>query len=117
MDTGGIHWVRISHVEDPDLIYVQHLDIVGYEGELLETLKAEFEELIPDWHAEELNRSPNSCIVGELYVYKYVRTNNCAIITMKWKIKFLWRWFSKFHEIYLNIFYYIGLQTTAKCTE
>ena len=83
LDAGEIYWVRVSHVEDPELIYVHLLNKVGYDCELLETLKAEFEELIPDWHAEELNRSPNSCIVGELYVYKYVRTNNCAIITMK----------------------------------
>ena len=70
LDTGGIYWVRVSHVEDPELIYVQPLNFVGYDGELLETLKAEFEDLIPDWHAEQLNMSPNHYIVGELYVYR-----------------------------------------------
>ena len=75
LDTGEIYWVRVSHVEDPELIYVHLLNKVGYDCELLETLKAEFEELIPDWHAEHLSMSPNHYIVGELYVYRYgIRT-------------------------------------------
>ena len=33
--TEKVFWVRVSYIADPELIYVQPLDVVGYEGKLV----------------------------------------------------------------------------------
>ena len=32
LKTDTISWVRVSYVDDPELIYVQPLDVVGFDG-------------------------------------------------------------------------------------
>ena len=32
LKTGTVSWVRISYVDDPELIYVQPLGVVGFDG-------------------------------------------------------------------------------------
>ena len=35
LETDKVFWVRVSYIADPELIYVQPLDVVGYEGKLI----------------------------------------------------------------------------------
>ena len=69
--SGSICWVKISHIIDPDIIYIQPITTIGFEEEQrIQYLQEQLMELITDDYWKKFENFSNSYKIGELYVFK-----------------------------------------------
>ena len=72
--SGSICWVKISHIIDPYIIYIQPMTTIDYdyfEEELrIQYLHEQLMELITDDYWKKFEKFSNSYKIGELYVFK-----------------------------------------------
>ena len=71
LEENSIFQVRLSHIEDPSIIYVQPLQLIGYENEILIDLQNDINRFMSVENLKFLreNVKPSYYKVGELYIY------------------------------------------------